>query len=74
MYGMNVHNAVVNNKEKETGITIHYVDNEYDKGSIIFQAKCDVLPTDTPDDVAEKVHELEYAHFPRIIEQVVQGL
>lgn len=70
MYGMKVHEAVVSNKEKETGISIHYVNKDYDKGSIIFQAKCDVSPSDTPEDVAKKVHELEYLHFPRIVEQV----
>jgi len=71
MYGMNVHKAVIENGEKETGITIHYVNKEYDKGDIIFQAKCPVLPDDTPDDVAKKVHELEYAHFPKVIERLV---
>lgn len=74
MYGMNVHKAIVENKEKETGITIHYVNKEYDKGNIIFQAKCNIDTSDTPDDVAKKVHELEYAHFPRIIEQTVLKL
>ena len=67
MYGMHVHESVVANKEIESGITIHYVNKEYDKGNIIFQAKCDVLPGDTADDVAKKVHELEYAHFPNVI-------
>ena len=71
MYGMNVHEAVVENKEDESGISIHYVNKEYDKGDIIFQAKCPILPSDTPEDVAKKVHELEYAHFPKIIEKVV---
>ncbi len=71
MYGMNVHESVIKNNETESGITIHYVNKEYDKGSIIFQAKCPVLPTDTPEDVAKKVHELEYMHFPKIIEQVL---
>ena len=67
MYGMHVHESVVANKEIESGITIHYVNKEYDKGNIIFQAKCDVLPGDTANDVAKKVHELEYAHFPNVI-------
>jgi len=71
MYGMNVHNAIIENQETESGITIHYVNKEYDKGNIIFQAKCKVLPGDTAEDVAKKVHELEYAHFPRIINEVV---
>ena len=74
MYGSKVHEAVVANREKESGITIHYVNNEYDKGSVIFQARCAVLNTDNPDDVAKKVHELEYAHFPEIIEKVVRSL
>ncbi|MCB2197239.1 MAG: phosphoribosylglycinamide formyltransferase [Bacteroidetes bacterium] len=71
MYGMNVHKAVVENKEQETGITIHYVNKEYDKGNIIFQAKCPVLPDDKPEDIAKKVHELEYVHFPKIIKKIL---
>lgn len=69
MYGSHVHEAVVAAKEKESGITIHYVNENYDEGQIIFQAKCEVLPTDTPDDVAEKVHALEYEFFPEVIAQ-----
>ncbi|HIC32097.1 MAG TPA: phosphoribosylglycinamide formyltransferase [Flavobacteriaceae bacterium] len=71
MYGMNVHEAVVNNKETETGITIHYVNENYDEGAIIFQAKCDVLPNDTAEDVAEKIHELEMEHFPKVVEDLL---
>ena len=71
MYGNKVHIAVVDNNEKESGITIHYVNEKYDEGDIIFQAKCEVLPNDTPDDVASKVHNLEYKHFPEVIEKVV---
>ena len=71
MYGMNVHNAVVANKEKETGITIHYVNENYDEGAIIFQASFEVLPSFSPEDVAERIHELEYKHFPTIIEEVI---
>ena len=71
MYGRHVHESVIANKEIESGITIHYVNKEYDKGNIIFQAKCNVLHTDTPDDVAKKVHKLEYAHFPKIIEKLL---
>lgn len=71
MFGNNVHNAVVENNESETGITIHYVNKEYDKGNIIFQAKCDVSPTDSPDDVAKKVHTLEYEHFPKVIQDTI---
>lgn len=68
MYGDNVHKAVVAAGEKESGITIHYVNENYDEGNIIFQAKCPVLPDDTYDDVAKKVHALEYTHFPEVIE------
>jgi len=71
MYGMHVHNAVVENKEKETGITIHYVNENYDEGAIIFQKEVLVDSTDTPEIVADKIHELEYANFPKIIEQVI---
>ena len=71
MYGRKVHEAVVQNKERETGITIHYVNEKYDEGQVIFQAKCEVLPTDTPNDVAEKVHALEYEHFPKVIEKLL---
>ena len=60
--------------EKESGITIHYVNDHYDQGAIIFQAKCPVLPTDTPDDLAARVHELEYRHFPRVIEDTLKKL
>jgi phosphoribosylglycinamide formyltransferase 1 len=74
MYGMNVHNAVFNNAEKETGITIHYVSKNYDEGEIIFQAKTNVCSEDSPDIIAEKVHKLEYEHFPRIIEKLVLSL
>ncbi|MDR1054712.1 MAG: phosphoribosylglycinamide formyltransferase [Prevotellaceae bacterium] len=68
MYGMNVHHAVIDNKERETGITIHTIDKEYDKGEIIFQKKCAVEPEDTLEIVAEKVHALEYKYFPPVIE------
>lgn len=71
MYGMHVHNAVVENKEEKSGITIHYVNEHYDEGTIIFQAETEVLISDTPEDVAAKIHELEYKHFPRIIEKVL---
>jgi len=70
MYGMRVHEAVVAHRETETGITIHYVNENYDEGRIIFQARCEVLPADTPEKVADKVHALEYRHFPKVIEQL----
>ena len=72
MYGMNVHNAVVANGDRETGITVHMVNEEYDKGDIVFQAKCTVDKNDGPEDVASKVHVLEYEHFPRIIDQLIR--
>ena len=68
MYGMNVHRAVIENNENQSGITIHEVDKEYDRGQIIFQATCDILPDDTPESLAAKIHELEYQHFPAIVE------
>lgn len=67
MYGDNVHKAVVENKEHESGITVHYVNEHFDEGEIIFQAKCTVNENDTYKDVASKVHALEYEHFPKIV-------
>ena len=72
MYGMNVHKSVVKNKEKETGITIHYVNKNYDEGTIIFQAKTEVLSSDTPEIVAEKIHKLEFEYFPTIIKKIIK--
>jgi len=71
MYGMNVHNAVVENKESQTGITIHYVNEHYDEGAIIFQATTKLSASDTSEDVAQKIHELEYENFPKIIEKTI---
>jgi phosphoribosylglycinamide formyltransferase-1 len=71
LYGHRVHEAVVANKEVESGITIHFVNEQYDDGQIIFQAKCEVSSLDTPDDVAAKIHELEQANFPKVIEQLL---
>ncbi|MBN2806176.1 MAG: phosphoribosylglycinamide formyltransferase [Prolixibacteraceae bacterium] len=71
MYGHRVHEAVVADKASESGITIHYVNENYDEGQIIFQAKCSIDPDDTPDDVAAKIHLLEYEHFPKVIEQLL---
>jgi phosphoribosylglycinamide formyltransferase-1 len=71
MYGEYVHQAVIANREKESGITIHYVNENYDEGNIIFQAKCPVLPDDTPESLAARVHELEYEYFPWVIEGVL---
>ena len=72
MYGMNVHKAVVENKEIESGISIHFVNEKYDDGELIFQATCPVVGTDTPEMVAQKVHELEYKHFPAVIDKILQ--
>ncbi len=74
MYGMHVHEAIIAAGDQESGITIHYVDNVYDNGAIIFQATCAIEPGDTPSLLAQKVHELEHAHYPRIIEQVIDHL
>ena len=71
MYGMHVHNAVVENKERESGITIHYVNENYDEGAIIFQKSFKVLSTDNANDVAEKIHTFEYENFPKIIEKEI---
>jgi phosphoribosylglycinamide formyltransferase-1 len=74
MYGARVHEAVIQSGDKESGISIHYVNEKYDKGNIIFQAKCEVLQDDTPDSLAHRVHQLEYKHYPEIIEKVIKGL
>ncbi|CCZ80894.1 phosphoribosylglycinamide formyltransferase [Odoribacter laneus] len=74
MYGMKVHEAVIAAGEKESGITIHYINNQYDKGDPIFQARCPVEAGETPESLAKKVHALEYAHFPRVIEEILQNL
>jgi phosphoribosylglycinamide formyltransferase-1 len=71
MFGINVHKSVIDHNELESGITIHYVNEKYDDGDIIFQVKCPIDPADTPDTLAQKVHELEYLHYPRIIERIV---
>ena len=72
MYGDRVHRAVVEAGERESGITIHYIDEHYDEGTTLFQAKCPVTPDDTPDDVARKVHELEYRYYPEVIERLLR--
>ena len=70
MYGMKVHQAVSETGDTESGITIHYVNANYDEGSIIFQTTCPVFPSDTPETIAEKVHALEYEYFPKVIEDI----
>jgi len=69
MYGSYVHQAVKTSGDSITGITIHLVNEEYDKGAILFQAETEVFEKDSPEDIAKKVHELEYAHFPMVLEQ-----
>ncbi len=71
MYGMKVHEAVIEAKEKESGITIHYVNKEYDKGEIIAQHRCTVNSSDTAQTLSTKIHELEQEFFPKAIEQVI---
>ena len=71
MYGAHVHEAVIQNKEKESGITIHYVNEQYDEGEFIFQASCEISPSDTSTDLAKKVQQLEHEHFPKVIENVL---
>ena len=73
MYGNKVHEAVIASGEKESGITIHIVDEQYDNGSIIFQATCPVLYDDTPNSLAQRIHGLEYEHFPKVIERVMEN-
>lgn len=71
MYGGYVHQAVIQAGEVESGITIHYVDEHYDHGDIIFQTACPVLDGDTPEKLAQRIHTLEHAHYPRVIEEII---
>lgn len=72
MYGMKVHQKIIENKEKESGISVHYVNEKYDEGEIILQARTEVLEEDTPDSLANKIHQLEYKHFPEVIQQLLE--
>lgn len=74
MYGMHVHEAVVAAGEKETGITIHHVNEHYDEGQIIFQATCPVLTDDSPEALAQRVHQLEYQHYPQVIDSFIKAM
>ncbi len=74
MYGKHVHEAVVKAGEKETGITIHYINENYDEGEIISQKSCPVEPSDTPDEVATKVHALEHQYYPQVVENLLENL
>jgi len=71
MYGMYVHQAVIESGDSESGISIHYVNEKYDEGKIIFQAKCEVTKEDTPESLAQKIHQLEYEYFPKVIEELI---
>jgi phosphoribosylglycinamide formyltransferase-1 len=71
MYGMKVHQTILENKEKETGITIHYVNEQYDEGEFIFQNKVNIEECDSPEAIAEKVQALEHEHFPKVIERLL---
>ena len=73
MYGMHVHNAIKANNEQETGITIHFVNENYDEGAIIKQVKTKISPEDSPNDIANKVHKLEYEYFPKVIDELLHG-
>ncbi len=74
MFGMNVHAAVKKAKEKESGITIHYVNDKYDDGSIVFQKSCKIEEQDTPEEIAGKVLKLEHRYFPKVVEKLVRIL
>ena len=71
MHGMNVHKAVIENKESESGVTIHFVNEEYDKGEIILQAKCEVSSDETPESLSAKIRKLEFEYFPKAIEKII---
>lgn len=73
MYGDNVHKAVIENKKKISGITIHYVNNKYDEGNIIFQKECPVYESDTAKDLAKRIHILEHKFFPEIIDFIIKN-
>ena len=74
MYGHHVHRAVINDNEVESGITIHYVDEHYDNGDIIFQTALPILEGDTPEQLAARIHQLEHLHYPQVIEEVIGAL
>ena len=74
MYGRHVHEAVAASEETETGITIHYVNEQYDEGAIIFQASVSLDKGETPERIAKKVQQLEHQHFPKVIEQLLKAL
>jgi len=71
MYGMNVHKAVIASGDEESGISIHYVNEDYDEGNIIFQVKCTIDKDESPESLAAKIHQLEYEYFPQIVESLI---
>ncbi len=73
MYGHHVHEAVIASKEKESGITIHYVNEAYDEGATIFQARTEIVDSDSPESLAKKIHALEHEHFPKVIAQILNS-
>ena len=73
MYGYKVHEAVIRSGDKESGITIHYVNEFYDEGKIIYRAKCVIDPEETPESLASKIHKLEYRYYPQVIEKVLMN-
>ena len=73
MYGMKIHELIRSLNETETGITIHLINDKYDEGPILFQGRCEVASTDTPKDIANKVHQMEYANYPPVIERWILG-
>jgi phosphoribosylglycinamide formyltransferase-1 len=74
MFGQHVHAAVLENQEQESGITIHRVSRKYDQGSIVFQARCEVKSDDTPESLASRIHQLEYEHYPVVVEKLLKEL
>ena len=74
MYGRHVHEVVIKSGDKESGISIHFVNEHYDEGAIILQARCEVLPDDTPESLAERIHHLEHRHYPQVIEELIKEM
>ena len=74
MYGMRVHEAVIREGRQKSGITIHLIDEEYDHGKVLFQAECPVLPHDTPEELAARIHQLEHRYYPEIIKNYLENL
>jgi phosphoribosylglycinamide formyltransferase-1 len=72
MFGQHVHEAVISNREQQSGITIHYVDEIYDHGAVIFQATCTLDENETADTLAHKIHLLEHLHYPKVIADIIQ--